>query len=194
MRVLTQKERCDIIRYVATTFRKVSGRASNFSLNKKADYQMKRVYTREEVCIGCCLCEVYCQMGHSQSKDLIKAFKRESPRPLPRLRVEIRQPTSFAVQCYHCADAPCVYACLTGALQRDPDSGLVTVDSERCTGCWTCLLACPFGAIRRDTYQGKIVKCDLCPGEAVPLCVANCPNEALIYAETKDDIPAIFDS
>ncbi len=144
---------------------------------------MKRIYIKEKACIGCHLCEVYCQVEHSQSKDLIKALKREAPRPLPRLSVEAKKPVSFAVQCLHCAEPPCVYACLTGALSRDSDSGVVNVDEERCIGCWTCLLVCPFGAIRQDMEQDKIVKCDLCPGEAMPVCVINCPNEALVYAE-----------
>ncbi len=150
---------------------------------------MKRICIKEESCFGCHLCEVYCQVGHSQSKDLIKAFKRESPRPLSRLWVEENRPVSFSVQCRHCPEPPCVYACLTGALQQDPESGVVTVDAERCIGCWTCLLVCPFGAIRQDIHQGKIVKCDLCPGEDVPVCVANCPNEALVYAEIEDKVP-----
>lgn len=147
---------------------------------------MKRVYIREEVCIGCHLCEVYCQLQHAQSRDLVKAFKKESPRPLPRLRVEENGVISLSVRCQHCDDAPCVPACLTGALVRDPVSSLVTVDEEHCIGCGTCLLACPLGAIRLDTGQRKMVKCDLCQGEEIPACVANCPNEALIYVEVPD--------
>ena len=50
-------------------------------------------------------------------------------------------------------------------------------------------MVCPFGVIKQDTYRRRIAKCDLCPGEDVPVCVANCPNEVLIYAEAKDDIP-----
>ncbi len=150
---------------------------------------MKRIYINEEVCIGCHLCEVYCQLKHSQSKDLIKAFKRESPRPLPRLQVEEKKPVSFAVQCRHCAEPTCVYACLTGALQKDSGNGIVTVDAEKCIGCWTCILACPFGTIKQDTHQGKSIKCDLCLEEPVPACVTNCPNEALVYVEIEDDVP-----
>lgn len=145
---------------------------------------MKRIYIKEQVCFGCHLCEVYCQRQHSQSKDLIKALKRESPRPSPRLWVEEKRPVSFSVRCQHCEDAPCVYACLTGALSWEPDSGVVNVDEERCIGCWTCILVCPFGVIRQDTRRGKIAKCDLCQGEDMPACVANCPNEALVYVET----------
>ena len=148
---------------------------------------MKRVYVNEEVCIGCHLCEVYCQLQHSQSKDLIKAFKREAPRALPRLRVEEKASVSFSVRCQQCDEAPCVQACLTGALARDPMSLLVKVDEERCAGCWTCLLVCPLGAIRQDTEQEKALKCDLCQGEEVPACVTNCPNEALVYMEVKDE-------
>ena len=145
---------------------------------------MRRIYIKEEFCIGCHLCEVYCQLQHSQSRDLIKAFKMESPRPLPRLRIEEKRPVSFSVRCQHCDESPCVYACLTGALSRDPNSGVVTVDEERCIGCWTCILVCPFGAIRQEPQQRKMVKCDLCQGEDMPVCVTNCPNEALVYAET----------
>ena len=81
---------------------------------------------------------------------------------------------------------PCVQVCLTGALARDTVSSLVTADKERCIGCGTCLVVCPLGAIRLDTGQKKMVKCDLCQGEEIPACVANCPNEALIYVEVPD--------
>lgn len=140
---------------------------------------MSPVYINEEVCMGCHLCEVYCQLQHSPSKNLVKAFKNQVPRPLPRLRVEEKGAISLSVSCQHCDEAPCVQACLTGALTRDPETSLVRLDEERCIGCWTCLLVCPLGAIRQDTTRGKMLKCDLCPGAEMPACVANCPNEAL---------------
>jgi anaerobic carbon-monoxide dehydrogenase iron sulfur subunit len=144
---------------------------------------MKKVYVKEEVCIGCHLCEVYCQLQHAQSKDIIKAFKGELPRPLPRLRVEEKGAVSFSVRCQQCDEAPCLYACLTGALTRDYMTGLVKANEERCIGCWTCILVCPFGVIRQDTMRGKMLKCDLCQGEDIPACVTNCPNEALVCLE-----------
>jgi carbon-monoxide dehydrogenase iron sulfur subunit len=146
---------------------------------------VKKVYVKEEVCIGCHLCEVYCQLEHAGTRDLVKAFKREQP-PLARLRVDERGVVSLSVRCQHCEDAPCVQACLTGALSRDPESGMVKVDEERCIGCWTCLLVCPLAAIRPDTEQKKALKCDLCQGEEIPVCVANCPNEALVYVEVPE--------
>ena len=144
--------------------------------------KLRRVYVREEVCMGCGLCRVYCQTAHSRSRDIIKAFKKETPRPVPRLRVERNGEVSFSFPCRHCDEPFCVFSCLTGALTKDPVTGLVTVDSGKCMGCWTCVVACPNGALVRDTDHGVVAKCDLCPGEETPVCVANCPNEALLCA------------
>jgi carbon-monoxide dehydrogenase iron sulfur subunit len=148
---------------------------------------MKQVIVNDKVCMGCRLCEVYCIQEHAGSKDLIKAYKKESPRAIPRLRVDESGSVSLSVRCQHCVDAPCLRACLTGALYRDPATLLVEVDEERCIGCGTCSLVCPFGAPRLDAAKKIMVKCDLCQGEEIPACVANCPNEALVYAEVEID-------
>jgi len=148
---------------------------------------MKRIYVNEEVCIGCGLCQVFCQVEQSKSKDLIKAFKKETPRPLPRVRVERNVEVSFPIQCRHCTEPWCVYSCLTGALQKDPVTGMVSVDMEKCIGCWTCIVACPYGALSQDLNSKTIIKCDLCPGREIPACVMNCPNEALVYVEVQDE-------
>jgi len=147
---------------------------------------MNRVYANEEVCVGCRLCEVHCLVEHSASRDLIKAFKRERPRALARIRVQADGDRFLALQCRHCPDPPCVRACLTGALYRHPVTGAVYVDADKCSGCWTCMLFCPFGAISRDVARGVIAKCDLCPDRLVPACVANCPNEALIFTNGEE--------
>jgi carbon-monoxide dehydrogenase iron sulfur subunit len=144
---------------------------------------MKRIYVKEEVCMGCGLCRVYCQTEHSRTKDIIKAFKKEAPRPLPRVRIERKGEVCFSLQCRHCDEPLCAYSCLTGAIRKDPITGIVTVDAEKCMGCWTCILACPNGALARDMNNKIVFKCDLCPELKVPVCVANCPNEALLLAE-----------
>ena len=147
---------------------------------------MRRVYVREQFCIGCGLCEVYCRVEHSQSKDPIKAFKTESPRPLPRVRVERNIEISFPIQCRDCAEPWCVYSCLTGAMHRDSTGDQVKVDMEKCIGCWTCIVACPYGALSRDLNSRTVIKCDLCPGREIPACVVNCPNEALVLGTDKN--------
>ena len=144
---------------------------------------MKKVYAREEYCLGCKLCEVYCVVSNSESKDVVKAHKNE--KITPGIIVEDdAENISFALQCRHCEDAPCTKACITGAMKKDPETGVVNYDQERCVGCWTCIMTCNFGAIRRDEYgQNVISKCDLCVESGEPVCVTNCPNRALIYEE-----------
>lgn len=137
--------------------------------------------------MGCGLCKVYCKTEQSQSKDIIKAFKREFPAPLSRVRVERINEKSFSLQCRHCDEPWCVYSCLTGAMQKDPITGIVTIDREKCMGCWTCILACPNGALVRDAYYNVVAKCDLCPEREVPACVAYCPNEALMVVDVIED-------
>jgi len=142
-----------------------------------------KIQIEEEHCIGCHLCETYCIAEHSRSKDLIKAFKKEYPRPLARVHVEEAKPVSFALLCRHCEDPLCVYACLTGAMSKDRN-GLVQHNPERCMGCWSCIMVCPFGAIARDERVKKSVsKCDLCSGRKKPSCVEHCPNGALVCVE-----------
>jgi carbon-monoxide dehydrogenase iron sulfur subunit len=143
---------------------------------------LKRIYAQESVCIGCRLCEVYCIAAHSPGGNLVKAF-RQTERPIAAVRVQEDGALSFAMQCRHCDEPACLAACITGALERD-ERGVVTVNAEKCIGCWTCILACPYGAISRNEARRQSVKCDLCPGQDVPKCVAMCPNGALHYTET----------
>jgi carbon-monoxide dehydrogenase iron sulfur subunit len=145
---------------------------------------MRKIVYKEEVCMGCGICEVHCIVEHSKSKDIIKAYKREDQRPLSRIRVEIDRPQTLVVQCKHCKDRPCVIACLSGAMYKDTETGLVAYDADKCVGCWTCIMVCPYGAINVDLANRKaVIKCDQCRRSDLPACVANCPNEALSLQE-----------
>lgn len=149
-----------------------------------SDLILKRVFAIEEHCIGCRICEVYCVTEHSKSKDIIKAHRKELP-PTSRVRVQENGPLSFAIQCRHCDEPSCVHSCLSGAMSRDPLSGRVNHDKDKCIGCWTCIMVCPVGAIIPDEKSKKVVaKCDLCDGLEIPACVNNCPNQGLIFEET----------
>ncbi len=151
---------------------------------------MKRIQAREDVCMACRLCEVNCLIEHSRSRDPVKAYKKETPRAMPRLRVDEKSSVSFATLCRHCEQPVCVYSCITGAMGKDPVIGVVSVNQDRCVGCWTCVMVCPFGAILPDALRGKAIKCDLCVHRQTPACVENCPNRALMVVEEKVAVPA----
>jgi carbon-monoxide dehydrogenase iron sulfur subunit len=134
--------------------------------------------------MGCTLCEVYCTLEHSSSKEIIKAYLREIPHPHARIKINQDKPQSIAIQCHNCSDPPCVNACLTGAMSIDELSGNVIHNQQKCIGCWTCVMICPFGALIVEPGLLKTpLKCDLCPNLKVPACVDNCPNEALVIEE-----------
>ena len=141
---------------------------------------MKKVFSREDLCVNCRLCEVYCKTAHSKSKDVLIANKYEEPAPISRVTVYGDRKASVAVNCRHCDDPACVKACITGAMHKDKKTGIVSVNEDKCIGCMTCFAVCPIGCIK----AGKTaVKCDLCQGEDMPACVKNCPNKALVYVE-----------
>ncbi len=147
---------------------------------------MKKIFIDESYCIGCRLCEIYCQVKHSKSKKVLKAFKKDQEDVLARVLVEEIGFNSFAIQCRHCDDAPCIDACISGAMIKNENTGIVSCDENKCVGCWSCIMVCPYGVIKKNLAVKKVAsKCDLCPDELIPVCVKNCPNEALKFKENK---------
>lgn len=141
---------------------------------------MKKVYVNEDRCLGCHLCEYYCAFAHSGKSDMVKAFKGDK-KPIPRLTIEDCGTISFAVSCRHCDEPLCVKSCITGAMQKDSE-GKVFVDTNRCIGCFTCVLVCPYGSVVR-TDEKAIMKCDLCTERGSPICAEQCPNLAIVYED-----------
>lgn len=143
---------------------------------------MKEIILDYEKCNGCMACTQACAMEHSVSKNIVGAMLEGV---MSRIFVQSVNGVPFPVTCRHCRQPACVDACMSGAMQMDPETGLVTNEghAESCVGCWTCIMACPFGAVARDENSGTAVKCDRCPGREIPACVAACPNEALLYME-----------
>ena len=149
---------------------------------------MRRVYPKEENCMACRLCEVGCTVEHSKSKDVLEAYLVEKPRVFAHTSVEVEPTESFSRQCRHCVDAPCVDACMNGAMHKDPITGAIRINQDKCVGCWMCIMTCPYGVIKPDIENKKVAsKCDLCVESGFPECVANCPNEAIILVDEKGE-------
>jgi carbon-monoxide dehydrogenase iron sulfur subunit len=147
---------------------------------------MKQIYVRPERCMGCRSCEIGCAVQHSKDKTLFSAVL-QSPPPMKRLFVESTADIKMPIICRHCEDAPCLRSCISGCLYRD-EKGLVRRKKERCIGCWTCMMVCPFGVITRDKEKHIAVKCDRCHKLDLPACVNACPTGALVFVDI-DDMP-----
>lgn len=140
----------------------------------------KEIFVRIDRCQGCHSCEIACAVEHSKSKNLFAAIS-EHPAPRRRLWVEMVAPDhKVPVVCRHCEDAPCMHACIAGAIRRTSD-GVVLTDADKCIGCWTCVMVCPYGVIGRHLESHKSYRCDRCPDQSEPACVSACPVKALEY-------------
>ena len=141
---------------------------------------MKRVYVNEEWCLGCHLCEYNSAFANSGMTDMALALKGK---PIfPRIHVEEGDKICYAVSCRHCEDPICVKSCIAGALHKEGE--VICIDQNKCVGCLTCVLVCPYGALAPGE-TGEMQKCELCLQNACgePACAAGCPNKAIVYEE-----------
>lgn len=122
-------------------------------------------------CIGCGACEAACEFVHG--KPYIVVHRTSIGLDIP-------------VSCLHCARAPCIEVCPTGAMTREP-SGAVYIITSRCIGCMACLYACPFGIPELDRASKTATKCNLCmelrKEGLEPACSAICPANAILFGE-----------
>ncbi len=142
---------------------------------------MKRIYVKEQWCLGCHLCEYNCAFANSGMTDMVKALRGKQI--YPRIQVETgADGVTYAVSCRHCTDPLCVKSCIAGALSKK--DGVIEIDHEKCVGCLTCVLVCPYGAVIEDG-SGVAQKCELCMKNScgAPACVKGCPNGAIVYEE-----------
>jgi len=99
--------------------------------------------------------------------------------------------------CNQCDQPSCVRNCPTKATFKHPD-GFVLQRYNRCIGCRTCMVACPYNARhlltehRRDSRNPRAVadKCDFCIVRVTrglaPLCVTSCTGGAMIFGDIND--------
>ena len=134
------------------------------------------ILINERICTGCRTCEFACAFQQKQS------FHYDVS--LIRIRKSRVEEGFFQVAvCRHCPAAPCIRECPVEAISKNPQSGLVAIDSSTCTGCGQCVAVCPWNAPVLTLNAGTANLCDLCNGN--PLCVKFCQPGALTVAEEK---------
>ena len=121
-------------------------------------------------CTGCRQCEIICSFRHKSV-----CGRNDS---LIRIVSDDRALTNRGLFCHHCKKPVCVQLCPVGAIARDEEIGLVSIDIAKCMGCGLCT-GCPLGGILMDEESGLARNCDLCGGS--PACVEFCPPGALQY-------------
>lgn len=135
------------------------------------------VFANAKLCTGCELCTAACSVSRTGENNRKHAGITIRRNLLKRFEAQFI--------CRHCEEpASCIDSCITGAMFRDPATGFILCATERCAGCFTCAMACPYDSIRlspaADSPEGRMaIKCDGCPELVTPACVAVCPSGAL---------------
>lgn len=150
---------------------------------------MKKKVVDRSKCIGCKNCELACIAAHSPGGKIAIAYQ-QGLENMPRSRTKLEldgDGKRFPQFCRHCTQPACVEACMSGALQKQ-DDGLVICDTERCVGCYMCVMSCPYGNARPSMGKERVmVKCDACTDRDCMACVTACPTGCLTVVENADE-------
>jgi tetrathionate reductase subunit B len=111
------------------------------ALKKPRDRRLWGMVIDLRKCTGCNTCTVACiaeyklppgvvyrpvmEMEYGEYPNVVREF---IPRP-----------------CMHCENPPCLRTCPVGATYKR-DDGVVVIDYNRCIGCRSCIVNCPYGA------------------------------------------------
>jgi len=143
-----------------------------------------------ERCTGCKSCEAACKqtnaLGPHSYRNRVMWFDEQE---MPSVQESLPRLDFLTVTCQQCKRPACLRACpvFPKAISKDPVTGVVSIDENRCTGCGECALSCPYGAIGYNADKHHAVKCDLCADRRArdlgPACAYVCPTRAISYGK-----------
>ena len=162
-------------------------------------------------CVGCHACAIACRAEWKVPVE--EGYRRNWVRRMgPEKTPHGMSYSFFPGLCNHCDHPVCVDVCPVDpetrqfrsfkdgktvdmeikATYKEPFTGAVLIDKDRCIGCGNCVEACPYEARYLDETadEPKADKCTFCferfsRGE-VPACVKTCIADARIFGDLSD--------
>ncbi len=113
-------------------------------------------------CIGCNSCAVACKIENNLPKNIwwnrimtVGGGNLDSPEgEYPNLKMH-----NVTVACQHCENPACVKVCPVGATYKDPETGVVRQDYDKCIGC-------PYTGVRSFNWEEPAYHLDFAVGDA----------------------------
>ena len=128
---------------------------------------VKEIKVDLDKCIGCRACEVACSGFHASPK-----FSSINPaRSRIRVVMDLLNDVYVPLRAGDYSAAECA------------GRNTFKINGKEYSECSFCSVSCPARDLFREPDSGLPLKCDMCEGEAKPLCVQVCRCEALTYAE-----------
>lgn len=165
-------------------------------------------------CIGCNTCATACKVANNVPNGIwwnrVMTDGGDSP-DTPGGTFGVDNSMSWVpLSCQHCENPACAKACPVGATWRDPETGIVRQDYDKCIGCRMCMAACPYTGVRSFNWEDPryyvnfdvgdarvpkhqkhtVEKCTFCyqrtsQGET-PACMELCPSRARHWGDLDD--------
>ena len=164
-------------------------------------------------CIGCHTCSIACKVENNLPEGILwnrtltdGGEAMDTPSGVwPNVRKDF-----YTVSCQHCENPACVKVCPVGATYKDPETGVVRQDYDKCIGCRMCMAACPYTGVRSfnweepvsavgfamgdadaPAHQKHVVeKCTMCWHRLAkglqPACMELCPGRARYWGDLND--------
>ena len=164
-------------------------------------------------CIGCHTCAMACKAANNIPEGVWwnrvltdGGETMDTPKgEYPNLSMQF-----MAVSCQHCENPACVKVCPVGATYKDPETGVVRQDYDKCIGCRMCMAACPYTGVRSFNWEEPkyavdeafgdadvprhqkhvVEKCTFCwhrlAKGLAPACVEVCSARARIFGDAND--------
>lgn len=165
-------------------------------------------------CIGCHACSISCKLSNNlpngtwwnrvltEGGDAIDCASGTYP--------NVTCQSYFPVACQHCDNPACEKVCPVGATYKDPETGVVRQDYDKCIGCRMCMGACPYTGVRSFNWEEPkfhiehrigdpeapehqahtVEKCTMCvqriAGGEEPRCVEVCVGRARFWGDLDD--------
>lgn len=163
-------------------------------------------------CIGCHTCSVACKMSNNLPNEVwwnrVTTDGGESTDSVRGTYPHDLHMMYYPINCQHCGKPACVDVCPTGASFKR-DDGIVSITSDDCIGCGSCITACPYNV--RELHQnelqhsvdfavgdfdsptliqGTVSKCTGCANridrDEIPACMDLCPGRSRYWGDLDD--------